>query len=58
MSLILRCWRILARAVGEGDYERYCEHLHRKHPGQPVLSAREFYLSGLREKYSRISRCC
>ena len=58
MKLLLRCWRLLAQTLGEGDYERYCEHLRLKHPGQAAPTAREFYLRRLQEKYSRISRCC
>ncbi len=58
MRLILRCWRLLARSVGENDYERYCAHLQQKHPDRPVPTAREYYLVRLQEKYSRPTRCC
>jgi len=58
MKLFLRCWRFLAHTMGEGDYDRYCEHLRRKHPGQAALTPHEFYLKRLQEKYSRPSRCC
>jgi uncharacterized short protein YbdD (DUF466 family) len=58
MRLIVWCWRFLAHTIGEGEYERYCEHLRRRHPDQAALTAREFYLKRLQERYSRPSRCC
>jgi uncharacterized short protein YbdD (DUF466 family) len=58
MVRFARLWHGLARILGEEDYSRYCEHLRRKHPGKRLPTPEEFYLAGLRGKYSRISRCC
>ena len=53
------CWlRILRQVLGDGEYERYCEHLRGKHPGAVPADAREFYAARLMEKYSRPQRCC
>jgi hypothetical protein len=42
--------------MGEGDYERYCEHMRTRHPGVRVPTQKEFYLSRLNERYSHPSR--
>jgi uncharacterized short protein YbdD (DUF466 family) len=53
--------RIVGRYVGDvmGDthYARYIEHRHRVHPGEPVLTEREYW----RERHSDGAvhvRCC
>ncbi|HUO39013.1 MAG TPA: YbdD/YjiX family protein [Mycobacterium sp.] len=33
-------WRAL---MGDSHYERYLEHRRRAHPGEPVLSEREYW---------------
>ncbi len=58
MKRALKCWEFLKQVLGEGDYERYCSHLKRKHPEQSALSAPEFYRMRMQEKYSRPTRCC
>jgi uncharacterized short protein YbdD (DUF466 family) len=50
---LLRFWTGLRDLAGDSAYERY----RGRGPGPP-LSREEFYLDGLRRKYSRISRCC
>ena len=45
--------------MGDTHYRRYVEHRHRKHPGEPVLSEREYWKS----RYSAADanpgvRCC
>ena len=32
----------LREVTGESAYERYMEHMRREHPGQPVMSRRDF----------------
>ncbi len=52
-------WLLLIRQMlGDGDYDRYCEHVNRKHPGMRPMGAREFYLAKLEERYTRPQRCC
>jgi len=58
----MKFWRkirsFLREAAGERDYARYCAHLRARHPGRPMPSEKEFFISRLEEKYSRPSRCC
>jgi uncharacterized short protein YbdD (DUF466 family) len=58
MKLIRKWWKMLGQVMGEGEYDRYCEHLRSKHPGHTIPTAGEFYVSRLNEKYSRPNRCC
>ena len=39
-------------------YERYLEHHAAEHAGSTPLTAREFYLSEQKRKWSGVSRCC
>jgi len=45
---------------GLPNYERYLDHHRRKHPNEPVMSEKEFYLHALKERYEsgKINRCC
>jgi uncharacterized short protein YbdD (DUF466 family) len=58
MRLLQKWWRLLGQVLGEGEYARYCEHLRDRHPERALPTAEEFYVSRLKEKYSRPSRCC
>lgn len=52
-------WLTLLRQVlGEGEYERYRDHMRSKHPGVVPADPRDFYAARLEEKYSRPQRCC
>jgi uncharacterized short protein YbdD (DUF466 family) len=55
---VLRFWKALEQVLTGMSYLRYCEHMRIRHPQQPVLSAGEYYLARIRERYSRPSRCC
>jgi uncharacterized short protein YbdD (DUF466 family) len=49
----------LRRIAGMPDYAAYIEHLHRRHPDQPVPSERQFFDEFLRTRYSDgPTRCC
>jgi uncharacterized short protein YbdD (DUF466 family) len=53
------CWfRILRQVLGDGEYERYRDHMRKKRPGVVPVGPREFYVARLEEKYSRPHRCC
>lgn len=45
---------------GIPDYARYLQHHREKHPDQPVMSEKEFYLYALKERYEngKVNRCC
>lgn len=44
---------------GIPDYERYVSHMTLRHPGDPLLSRREFCARAIDRKYARNGpRCC
>ena len=55
---LLRLWRNLQDLSGESAYARYCEHVRSQQPEAPLLTAKEFYLTRLEDKYARPERCC
>lgn len=42
-TLVRGAVRYLRSVMGADAYERYCEHLARRHPDQPPPSEREFW---------------
>jgi hypothetical protein len=56
VDLIGTAWQYLREIVGEEDYPRYRAGMIAQ--GGVPLAPRAFYLTRLREKYSRINRCC
>ena len=58
MKLLLKWWNLLGQIMGEGEDVHYCEHMISKHPGMKILTAAEFYVTRLNERYSRPNRCC
>ncbi len=58
MKLVLYWLHILRQVLGEGEYEQYCVHMRKKHPGVAPTDAREFYAGRIKEKYARPRRCC
>lgn len=45
--------------MGDNHYRRYLEHHHRTHPGQPVLSEKEYWKMRHRNTEANPSaRCC
>jgi putative selenoprotein len=55
-NLARAVWQYLREVSGENDYARYRARALAQ-SADPMPPA-EFYLSRLRHKYSRISRCC
>ena len=44
---------------GIPDYDRYVAHVRTNHPGEPILSEREFHVLAIDRRYGRMSpRCC
>jgi uncharacterized short protein YbdD (DUF466 family) len=58
MKFLLKVWNMLGQVMGEGEYLRYCEHMRARHPELILMTAREFYVRRLNEKYSRPNKCC
>jgi uncharacterized short protein YbdD (DUF466 family) len=51
--------QICRQLFGIPDYERYLAHAAAHHPGEPVLSRREFYAQAIERKYGKSGpRCC
>jgi uncharacterized short protein YbdD (DUF466 family) len=47
------------QVIGIPDYDRYVAHVKSHHPGEPVLSRKEFYHQAIERKYGRSGpRCC
>ena len=47
------------QVFGIPDYERYAAHMAVHHPGDPLLSRREFFARSIDRKYCRSGpRCC
>jgi uncharacterized short protein YbdD (DUF466 family) len=44
---------------GIPDYERYTAHMAATHPGEPLLSRRDFFAQAIDRKYGKSGpRCC
>jgi uncharacterized short protein YbdD (DUF466 family) len=51
--------RAYLQVFGIPDYERYMSHMASHHPGDPLLSRREFCARAIDRKYARNGpRCC
>ena len=47
------------QVFGIPDYERYAAHMAARHPGETLLSRREFFARSIDRKYRRNGpRCC
>jgi uncharacterized short protein YbdD (DUF466 family) len=54
-----RCAAVLRAIVGVPDYERYVTHMRTRHPGEVLLSPREFFAMRQRERFERPGgKCC
>lgn len=58
MIRLQNIWRWLRAATGDDAYERYVQHRHTKHPGEPLMTRVAFYDERLRRKWSGVTRCC
>jgi uncharacterized short protein YbdD (DUF466 family) len=51
--------RVFRQVFGIPDFERYREHMRERHPGAPLLSAREFHAMAIDRRYGAARpRCC
>jgi uncharacterized short protein YbdD (DUF466 family) len=47
------------QVFGIPDYERYVAHMAVQHPGEPLLSRRDFFAQSIDRKYGKSGpRCC
>ncbi len=47
------------QVFGIPDYERYTAHMAAQHPGEPLLSQRDFFVQSIDRKYGKSGpRCC
>ncbi|HUX65423.1 MAG TPA: YbdD/YjiX family protein [Sulfuricella sp.] len=51
-------WRFIRRASGDDAYECYLRHHAEAHPGESVLSAKEFFRQEQERKWEGVRRCC
>jgi len=57
-------WKMAAQTarlmVGVPDYQTYVEHRHAHHPGEPVMTYKEFFRERQEARYNRKGRfrCC
>ncbi len=58
LTILMRWWKILGEFFGDGDYSRYREFMRTRNKEREALTAQDFYLARLRDRYSRPSRCC
>lgn len=56
INLARLLWKYLKEISGDNDHARYLAGANED--GTPVMTAEQFYLWQLRQKYSRINRCC
>lgn len=55
---LAQLWRALCALAGEDAYGRYLRHAAAHHPGEPVMTRRDFYRDAEQAKWSGVSRCC
>lgn len=53
-GVLARAWWYVRAVMGETAYDQYLEHRERTHPGEPVLTRRDFE----RLKTQPNVRCC
>jgi len=57
-KVIRRTWRGIREWCGDAAYESYLRSVSRRHAGECLLTAEEFYVKQLERRYSRPNRCC
>ncbi len=59
VTTIRSLWRGLRTLSGDDAYERYLEHVRRRHPGEVPLDRRSFYLAEQARRWNGgPNRCC
>lgn len=56
--VLRRFWRGLREWCGDAAYERYLHSRGTRESSRPPLTAAEFYVEQLENRYSRPNRCC
>jgi uncharacterized short protein YbdD (DUF466 family) len=61
MTAFYKNFRCAIKTIfGLPNYEKYVDHHQRKHPNEPMMSEKEYYLYTLKQKYEngKTNRCC
>ena len=60
LPFIRRIADVVKVIVGVPSYRIYCEHMERRHPGEAIMSAAEFFRNRQDARYARGkgTRCC
>lgn len=58
MKPLKNLWAIVRRLSGDDAYDRYLAHHATAHPGEPLLTRREFFKREQERKWGGIRRCC
>ncbi len=53
-----RFWTGLRAITGDDAWERYVEHVRRRHPGAAPLDRGAFYRTELERRSRECNRCC
>jgi uncharacterized short protein YbdD (DUF466 family) len=53
-----RAWAVFRALLGDDAYERYLEHLRRRHPDAVPLQRAAFHRAELDRHWSQVNRCC
>ena len=53
-----RTWAAMREILGDNAYERYLEHVQRRHPGATPHSRANFHRLELDRRWSQVNRCC
>ncbi|MDO9064097.1 MAG: YbdD/YjiX family protein [Sulfuricella sp.] len=56
--MLHKIWQFIRRLSGDDAYERYLRHHGEAHPGEPALSAKEFFRREQARKWDGVRRCC
>ena len=56
--LLRRTWAALRAILGDDAYERYVEHVRRRHPGATPIQRADFDRQELDRRWSQVNRCC
>ncbi len=58
MKWLSKVWAFIQELTGENAYEKYLEHQVKHHPGQAVLSKKEFFKLETERRWDGVRRCC
>jgi uncharacterized short protein YbdD (DUF466 family) len=51
-------WSYIRAVSGDDAYERYLSHHAHSHPGEPLMSRKEYFIQRQQQKWTGVTRCC